>query len=122
MSKSDAVKLARIERERERERRLYELLTNPVVLRALLCVGAVAAARLARDNMPNKAWQDIAGLAGMLVPVLVAADAGVTDWKALGAIAGVGYGLTAQPSEGLLVVDPTMAWNEGMIGSLLGIG
>jgi len=107
---SDAVKLERLKRKAAREERnwqreqlLYDRVLTPNVMRLVLVAGIIAysthCARSAENVGPVQSALAFA-LPGIGIP-LIAADAGIRDKWALGAIsvAGIGY-TTGQTLEG----------------------
>lgn len=97
MAASEAVKLERERRKTAREERVWKLLTDPTVKRLLLLSGIVAYTSYINSN-PGRYGVTADALAVALptagVPML-AAEAGITDWKVLGALALACGGLAA---------------------------
>lgn len=94
---SEAVKLVREKRKAEREARLWALLTDPTIKRLLLLSGIVAYTTYV-NSRPEESGPIENALAVALptagIPML-AAEAGITDWKVLGAIALASGGIAA---------------------------
>lgn len=122
MATSEAVKVARIKAKAQDHQRAWDLVTTPGVLRILTLVTLLGTARLVRDTWgkDNMGVRDTAAAAAGIGSVLLAADAGVRDKWALGAIAGatglavgsgqaglVNIGKGAWESDALVRVDPT---------------
>lgn len=98
---SQAVKLERERRKTEREARLWELLSDPNVRRLVLLAIIVAYSTYVTRSKTKQG--PIPSALAMTLPAigipLLAADAGVTDWKALAAISGVSGGWAALSAE-----------------------
>lgn len=97
---SAAVQLEREKRKTAREERLWSLVTDPTVKRMLLLSAIVAySAYVSGKENPNRA--EIA--LGLALPTagipMLAAEAGITDWKALLAISAACGGLAAISSD-----------------------
>ncbi|GAJ01617.1 unnamed protein product [marine sediment metagenome] len=88
-------KRARDERNWEREKLFYERVLTPNVTRLLMVMGIIAySTYCARSDPGVGPVQGALALAGPGIGIpVIAADAGITDWKALGAIslAGLTY-------------------------------
>lgn len=91
---SEAVKLEREKRKTVREERLWQLVNDPNIKRLLLLVGIVAYSTYcarSRENVGPVQSALAMALPGLGVPLL-AADAGIHDWRALAAISAAGTG------------------------------
>lgn len=122
MATSEAVKLARLKIKAQDRERAWDVISSPTVLRVLTLVTLLGTTRLVRDTLgkDNMGWRDIAAGSAAIGSVLLAADAGVKDRWALGAIAGatgmavgegkagvVAIGKGAWESDALVRIDPT---------------
>lgn len=98
---SQSVKLEREKRRSAREERLWGLVTDPAVKRLLLLSLIVAYSTYVTRSKTNAG--PIQSALAMTLPTigipLIAADAGVKDWRALLAFGGVAGGLTALSAE-----------------------
>jgi hypothetical protein len=103
MATSQAVKLEREKRKTAREERLWELVSDPTIRRLILLSGIIAYSTYCARSKENVGPVESAlafALPGIGIP-LIAAEAGIKDKWALGAIsaAGIGY-VTGQMLEG----------------------
>jgi len=103
MATSQAVKLEREKRKTAREERLWELVSDPTIRRLILLSGIIAYSTYCARSKENVGPVESAlafALPGIGIP-LIAADAGIKDKWALGAMsaAGIGY-VTGQMLEG----------------------
>jgi hypothetical protein len=103
MATSQAVKLEREKRKTAREERLWELVSDPTIRRLILLSGIIAYSTYCARSKENPGPVQSAlafALPGIGIP-LIAAEAGIKDKWALGAIsaAGIGY-VTGQMLEG----------------------
>jgi hypothetical protein len=98
---SQAVKLEREKRKTEREARLWELFSDPNVRRLVLLALIVAYSTHVTRSKTQKG--PIQSALAMTLPTigipLLAADAGIRDWKALAVISGVSGGFAALEAE-----------------------
>jgi hypothetical protein len=105
---TEAIKLEREKRKTQREQRLWELLGRKEVLVPLMGVGgALALQKMGHARIIDR---DFAGFMLAAWVALCAANAGITDKWALGAItaaATAGYALTVPPTEeeALITID-----------------
>ncbi len=109
MAVSQAVKLEREKRKTLREQRLWELLQRPEILGPVVGVGgALALQQLGSTRVINR---DFAGFMLAAWTAYFAANAGIKDKYALGAItaaATAAYCVSTPPTEeeALVIVDP----------------
>lgn len=114
--KSEAVQLAEMADRAQLRSQLIDLLGKPAVLRMGVLAGTLIGTRLLRDSWgkDNMGARDIcAGLAA-LGTVLLAADAGITDWKALGAVS-VAAGTAVGSGKGGVIALGRGAWGSGAL-------
>lgn len=98
---NQAVKLEREKRKTRREERLWELATDPTIKRLLLLsliVGYSTYVTRSKERQGPVASALALTLPTVGIPML-AAEAGITDWRALLAIAGAAGGITALSAE-----------------------
>jgi len=134
---SEAIKLEREKRKSKREERLMQFLAlNPGFVRLLELALLLYGTRMMRDHAgDNMGMRDISVALASIGAPMIAADAGIRDKYALGAIAGfaglavgegrdglVAFGSGAANSDALIRIDPSLPWNQGVIGQLLGLG
>jgi len=101
MAISPAVKLEREKRKRERDQRnwerekvIYERVLTPNVTRLLLIAGIISFSTYCTRSKQNvgPVMSALAAVGPAIGIPIIAADAGITDWRALGAISGAGLG------------------------------
>lgn len=98
---SQALKLEREKRRAAREERLWAMLTDPTVKRLLLLAGMVGYTSYVTGKGENAGRTETAlavALPTVGIPML-AAEAGITDWKALLAIGAVAGGISTVASD-----------------------
>lgn len=97
---SEAIKLEREKRKTAREARLWEFVGNPVVLRlaALSAIVAYSSYVTGRKDAGRTETALAVALPSVGIPLL-AADAGITDWKALLALSVVAGGAAVVSSD-----------------------
>ena len=107
--KSAAVLLEREKRATERERRIWAMIENPVIVRTALLAALLYGSRAIRDRETASPGMKAAsvGLATIGVPML-AADAGITDKYALAIISAMSAALVGVPSGWMDSDDPGM--------------
>lgn len=98
---SDAVKLERERRNTAREERLWSLLNDPNVKRLVLLSLIVAySTYVTRSRSRQSPVQSALAMTLPTVGIpMLAADAGVTDWRVLAAIAAASGGVTLMSTE-----------------------
>lgn len=111
MGVSASVRLEREKRRTKREERLWQLLTDPTIKRLLLFSLIVAYSTYVTRSKERHG--PVTSALAMTLPTvgvpMLAAEAGVTDWRALLALAGVSGGLVAaSAAEGLRGVDRSL--------------
>ena len=133
---SEAVKLEREKRKTAREARLMQLMAlNPGIMRLAELAILLYGTRMMRDHAgDNLGMRDISVALASIGAPLIAADAGIRDKYALAAIAGfaglavgegksgiVAWGSGAADTDALIRIDPSLPWNQGVIGQLFGL-
>lgn len=121
MAVSAAMKLEREKRKTEREARLWALVSDPTVKRLLLLAGIVGYTSYVTGK--GNAGRTETALAVALPTVgvpLLAAEAGITDWKALLALATVCGGVATVASDKAVDAVTIEGPGEYPIVSLLG--
>lgn len=106
MAANPAVQLEREKRKTVREERVWQLVNDPNVKRLLLLSAIIAystyCARSGKNVGPVQSALALA-LPGVGIP-LIAADAGIRDWRALAGISGA--------STGYVTGQMLLGWNE----------